>query len=38
MCKRPAGPAGLLVLAAAIALSLLVPLAGSPSPARADGP
>jgi predicted dienelactone hydrolase len=38
MCKRPAGPAGLLLLAAAIALSLLVPLAGSPSPARADGP
>ena len=38
MCKRPAGPAGLLVLAAAIALSLLVPLASSPSPARADGP
>ena len=38
MCKRPAGPAGLLVLAAAIALSLLVPLAGSASPARADGP
>ena len=38
MCKRPAGPAGLLLLAAAIALSLLVPLASSPSPARADGP
>jgi len=38
MCKRPAGPAGLRVLAAAIALSLLVPLAGDPSPARADGP
>ncbi|WP_271576172.1 alpha/beta hydrolase family protein [Bradyrhizobium sp. CCBAU 11361] len=37
MCKRPAGPAGLLVLAAVIALSLLAPLAGSPSPARADG-
>jgi predicted dienelactone hydrolase len=38
MCKRPAGPAGLLLLAAAIALSLLVPRAGGPSPARADGP
>jgi predicted dienelactone hydrolase len=38
MSKRPAGPAGLLVLAAAIALSLLVPLVGSPSPARADDP
>jgi hypothetical protein len=38
MCKRPAGPAGLLFLAAAIALSLLVPFAGSASPARADGP
>jgi predicted dienelactone hydrolase len=38
MSKRPAGPAKLLVLAAAIALSLLVPLASSPSPARADGP
>jgi predicted dienelactone hydrolase len=37
MCKRPAGPAGLLVLAAVIALSMLAPLAGSPSPARADG-
>jgi predicted dienelactone hydrolase len=37
MCKRPAGPTGLLILAAAIAVSLLVPLAGSPSPARADG-
>src|SRR5450631_2848256 len=38
MCKRPAGPAGLRVLATAIALSLLVPLAGSLSPARADDP
>ena len=38
MCKRPAGPAGLVVLAVAIALSLLVPLVGSPSPARADDP
>ena len=38
MSKRPAGPAGLLVLAVSIALSLLVPLVGSPSPARADGP
>ena len=38
MCKRPAGPAGLVVLAVAIALSLLVPLVGSPSPARAEGP
>jgi predicted dienelactone hydrolase len=38
MSKRPAGTAGLPVLAAAIALSLLVLLAGSPSPARADGP
>jgi hypothetical protein len=37
MCKRPAGPAGLFVLAAVIALSLLASLAGSPSPARADG-
>ena len=38
MSKRSAGPAGLLVLATAIALSLLVPLAGSLSPARADDP
>jgi predicted dienelactone hydrolase len=38
MCKRPAGPTGLLVVAAVIALSLLAPLAGSLSPARADGP
>lgn len=38
MCKRLAGISRLLVLAAAIALSLLVPLVGSPSPARAEGP
>jgi len=38
MCKRPAGLARLRVLATAIALSLLVPLVGSPSPARADDP
>jgi hypothetical protein len=38
MCKRPAGPTGLLVVAAVIALSLLAPLGGSLSPARADGP
>jgi hypothetical protein len=38
MSKRLAGTAGLRVLAAAIALSLLVPLASSPSPARAEGP
>jgi predicted dienelactone hydrolase len=34
LCKPSPGP---LVLAAAIAVSLFVPLAGSPSPARADG-
>jgi len=36
VCKRLAGTAGVLVLAAAIALSLLAPLASRP--ARADGP
>jgi predicted dienelactone hydrolase len=38
VCKRLAGISRLLVLAVAIALSLLVPLVGSPSPARADDP
>jgi len=38
VCKRLAGMSRRLVLAVAIALSLLVPLVGSPSPARADGP
>jgi hypothetical protein len=38
MCERPAGPDGLFVLAAVIALSPLASLAGSPSPARADDP
>src|SRR5690348_5425702 len=38
MRKRPAGAAGLPALAAAIALSLLAPLSGGPSPARGAGP